>query len=87
MTSFVLSCRVFQRRVEHAFSAWLAEQSEAPGSVDYAPTERNEPFQIFLRDPAFGAAVAGPVKWDAERYAREHSDDLALFELVTQVQA
>ena len=55
--------------------------------MEYAPTERNEPFQIFLRDPAFGAAAAGPVTWDADRYAREHSDDLALFELVTQVQA
>ena len=87
MTSFVLSCRVFQRRVEHAFSAWLAEQSEAPVSMEYAPTERNEPFQLFLRDPAFGAAVAGPVTWDADRYLREHSDDLALFELVPQVQA
>lgn len=87
MTSFVLSCRVFQRRVEQAFSAWLAEQAEPPVSLDYAPTERNEPFQNFLRDPAFGAAEAGLVAWDADRYAREHSDDLALFELVTPVRA
>lgn len=87
MTSFVLSCRVFQRRVEHAFSAWLAEQSDAPVSIEYAPTERNEPFQLFLRDPAFGAAAEGTVTWDAGRYAREHFDDLALFELVTQVPA
>jgi FkbH-like protein len=87
MTSFVLSCRVFQRRVEHAFSAWLAEQPEAPAYMEYIPTERNEPFQMFLQDPAFGAAVAGRVTWDLSKYAREHADDLALFELVTQVQA
>jgi FkbH-like protein len=87
MTSFVLSCRVFQRRVEQAFSAWLAEQPEPPMSLEYAPTERNEPFQNFLRDPAFGAAEEGSVAWDAERFAREHADDLALFELVTPVQA
>jgi FkbH-like protein len=87
MTSFVLSCRVFQRRVEQAFSAWLAEQSDAPRSMEYAPTERNEPFQMFLRDPAFGAASAGRVPWDAGRYAREHAEDLALFDLVTPVPA
>lgn len=87
MTSFVLSCRVFQRSVEQAFSAWLAEQPEAPAYLEYQPTERNEPFQMFLRDPAFDEATAGRVTWDAERYARAHADDLALFELVTQVQA
>jgi FkbH-like protein len=88
MTSFVLSCRVFQRRVEQAFSTWLAEQPEAPKAMDYAATERNEPFQMFLRDPAFGtAAAAGLVTWDTERFAREHADDLALFELVTPVSA
>jgi hypothetical protein len=73
--------------VEHAFSAWLAEQPEAPAYMEYIPTERNEPFQMFLQDPAFGAAVPGRVTWDLDKYAREHADDLALFELVTQVQA
>lgn len=88
MTSFVLSCRVFQRRVEHAFCAWLATQPEAPLSMAYARTDRNEPFQIFLRDPAFESAdEAGSVKWDAERFARDHAEDLALFDLVTAVPA
>lgn len=87
INSFVLSCRVFQRRVEQAFSVWLAEQPARPSAVQYAPTERNEPFQMFLRDPAFGPAEAGSVAWDGERYSREHADDLALFEVVTPVQA
>ena len=87
VTSFVLSCRVFQRRVEQAFCAWLAEQPLSPGAMSFAPTERNEPFQMFLRDPAFGPATADRVAWNAAGYARDHADDLALFELVTPVQA
>jgi FkbH-like protein len=85
--AFVLSCRVFQRRVEQAFCVWLAEQPEAPVSMMYAPTERNEPFQVFLKDPAFGAAVEGVVPWDAAAYRAAHAGDLALFELVVPVQA
>lgn len=85
--SFVLSCRVFQRRVEQAFCAWLAEQTQPPVQVRYAPTERNEPFQVFLKDSAFGAAVEGLVRWDAAAYAAAHGDDLALFELIAPVQA
>jgi FkbH-like protein len=85
--AFVLSCRVFQRRVEQAFCAWLAEQPNPPVSMTYAPTERNEPFQAFLQDPAFGPAVPGRIRWDAAAYAAAHAGDLALFELVTPVQA
>jgi hypothetical protein len=55
--------------------------------MSFAPTERNEPFQMFLRDPAFGPATADRVAWNAAGYARDHADDLALFELVTPVQA
>lgn len=83
--AFVLSCRVFQRRVEQAFAVWLAQQPEAPRAIRFAPTERNEPFQMFLQDPAFGTAEAGQVAWDADTYARTHAEDLALFELVPPV--
>lgn len=85
--AFVLSCRVFQRRVEQAFCVWLAEQRHPPVSMTYAPTERNEPFQAFLKDAAFGAAVEGSVGWDAAAYRAAHAGDLALFELVVPVPA
>ncbi len=87
ITAFVLSCRVFQRRVEQAFCAWLAAQPGAPAAVDYAPTERNEPFQHFLRDPAFGPAAPGRVAWDAAAYAAAHAGDLALVALDAPVRA
>ena len=86
VTSFVLSCRVFQRQVERAFCAWLAQQPSPPVALCFAPTERNEPFQMFLRDPAFEPAAAGRVAWDAAAYAKAHAEELTLFELVTPVQ-
>jgi FkbH-like protein len=87
VTSFVLSCRVFQRRVEAAFCAWLAEQASPPVALSFAPTDRNEPFRLFLRDPTFSPAAAGIVSWDADVYAETHAEDLALFEVATSVQA
>lgn len=87
VVSFVLSCRVFQRRVETAFCTWLADQPSPPVRMAFAPTERNEPFQTFLRDPAFGPAVEGTVTFDAAAYAAAHAPDLALFDVVTPVPA
>jgi hypothetical protein len=42
---------------------------------------------MFLKDPVFGTPTAGHITWEAERFAREHADDLALFDLVTQAKA
>jgi FkbH-like protein len=79
--AFVLSCRVFQRRVEHAFLAWLLRQPGAPRTLRFAPTDRNEPMRQFLADPAFegGAEIA----IDAGAFLAGHGEDLALFALET----
>ena len=79
--SFAMSCRVFQRRVEYAFLAWLATQPAPPVAMRWTKTARNEPFLQFLGD------IAGQVEGDAlirldpaditGRYAR----DLELFTL------
>jgi FkbH-like protein len=79
--SFVLSCRVFQRRVEHAFLAWLAGQPDPPRLLDFAATPRNEPFQRFLDDPAFGSATGEAVGFHSGRFAASHAGSLTLFEL------
>ncbi|MGH7657241.1 MAG: HAD-IIIC family phosphatase, partial [Gemmatimonadales bacterium] len=50
--SFVMSCRVFQRRVEHAFTVWLAYRPSPPVRFVYARTERNGPLRSFLEDDA-----------------------------------
>ena len=78
--SFVLSCRVFQRRVEHAFLAWLCAQESPPRRLDFAETARNEPFRMFLRDSAF---VSGPegIDLDARGFVAAHAGTLELFAL------
>ena len=50
--AFVMSCRVFQRRVEYAFLAWLAAQSDRPVAMSWTSTPRNEPFAQFLNELA-----------------------------------
>jgi FkbH-like protein len=83
ITSFVMSCRVFQRRVEYAFLTWLATQPQAPSGLAFLSTSRNEPIRRFLTDPAFDPA-GDLVRFDAGRFAADHSNDLALFTLQGQ---
>ncbi|HEY9465283.1 MAG TPA: HAD-IIIC family phosphatase [Vicinamibacterales bacterium] len=50
ITSFVMSCRVFQRRIEYAFLAWLATQPNPPVGMTWTATQRNEPFAMFVSE-------------------------------------
>lgn len=79
--AFVMSCRVFQRRVEFGFLAALAGQGVFPRAVRVAETERNEPFRQFLGDPAFGPIQQGTCAFDARAFARSHAAGLELFEV------
>ena len=78
--SLVMSCRVFQRRVEFAFLAWLAAR-EAVSRFDFKATERNEPFRQFLKDTAFGPTEDGAIGFDAPQFVREHAADLDLISI------
>jgi len=49
---FSMSCRVFERYVERVFLHWLLNTIKPITSIDYRPTERNEPFQLFLEQLA-----------------------------------
>jgi FkbH-like protein len=77
--SLVMSCRVFQRRVEHAFLAWLAGQERAPRFLRYHPTERNEPLRRFLEDPAFAVGDGELVRFDSRRFLADHGPQRDLF--------
>lgn len=77
--ALVMSCRVFERRVEYAFLAWLADCRDAPRTLEFAATPRNEPMRRFLKDPAFRMRDDGLVGFDAARFAESHAHDLALF--------
>ena len=83
ITAFVMSCRVFQRRVEHAFLAWLASQPHPPAAMDWASTPRNEPFAQFLRE-LIGAETpaAGTVIISFADVCDRFSRDTDLFKIV-----
>jgi len=77
--SLVMSCRVFQRRIEHAFLLWLAAQPAPPRALAFVETPRNEPIRQFLIDGAFTSNGDGPVAFDAGAFLRAHASDLDLF--------
>ncbi|MEP6492865.1 MAG: HAD-IIIC family phosphatase [bacterium] len=82
ITSLVMSCRVFQRRVEYAFLGWLATQPNAPVAMDWASTPRNEPFAQFVRDLATSAsAVDGIIPLDPQAIEQQFAGDRGLFAL------
>ncbi|MGH7624868.1 MAG: HAD-IIIC family phosphatase [Gemmatimonadaceae bacterium] len=81
--SLVMSCRVFQRRVEYAFFLWLAGQASAPHALEFARTARNEPITQFFQEPGFEDDAHGIVRIDWNAFARSHSDVPGLFTLAT----
>ena len=77
--SFVMSCRVFQRRVEYAFLAWLAARSSPPIGMHWAKTPRNAAFQQFLCDVAGQPDGNGLVHLDPAILRARYARDLELF--------
>jgi FkbH-like protein len=80
--AFVMSCRVFQRRVEQAFLCTLVDRGIAPRAMRLAATQKNGPFREFVTDPAFGPPEDGLVPFDAAGFTRGHQDVLGLFEIL-----
>lgn len=77
--AFVMSCRVFQRRVELAFLVALSDQGIRPVGIRYAGTERNEPFKQFTRDALLGEPENGVLALDAAAFGARHRAVLELF--------
>lgn len=78
--TFVLSCRVFQRRVEHAFFCWLIRHLGTELTLSYASTEKNTPMSDFLKDQAF-AVNEDKCVLDGSQFLSSHAVDLELFSL------
>ena len=79
--SLVMSCRVFQRRVEYAFLAWLMVQPTPPTGVRWVSTPRNAPFHKFLSEVAGPLNGAGVVRLEPAAVAAHQAPDIALFTL------
>ena len=82
VVALVLSCRVFQRRVECAFLCWLARKVGGDIRLAYASTERNTPLREFLADPAFVVRERGDSLLHSERFLSDHERDVELFRLM-----
>jgi len=79
--SLVMSCRVFQRRVEYAFLAWLMGQPNPPTGLRWSSTPRNAPIQQFLNEVAGPINGGGLVRVDPTTVVSRHAPDVALFAL------
>jgi FkbH-like protein len=81
--ALVMSCRVFQRRVEFAFFAWLANGNAAPLALNFIETPRNEPVRQFLEHGAFTGELHGTqtVQFDSERFYSDRGADMSLFDI------
>jgi FkbH-like protein len=84
--SFVMSCRVFQRRVEHGFLGWLLDrQGGALGPFEFRATPRNEPIRRFLASLGLEPPeTAGDVHVPSESIRRLAGSAAPLFELVEE---
>lgn len=77
--ALVMSCRVFQRRVEYAFLLWMLSHWKGPAlSFAFSFTERNEPLRNFLADSAFFDCEEC-LTLDGADFIANHSADLSLF--------
>lgn len=85
ISTFVMSCRVMQRRVELAFFRWLAEHVVHGDSLvlHFVPTERNTPIRNFLREAGFGETSARTWRIARETLLRDHVASTDLFALET----
>jgi FkbH-like protein len=82
--SLVLSCRVFQRRVEHAFLLWLLEHGCVPSGLRYKKTDRNDPLRQFIETWAVCPANEGLVPFDAQVLSKHFSAERELFTFVEE---
>jgi FkbH-like protein len=82
INAFVMSCRVFQRRVEYAFLAWLARQFTSPLEMNWTSTPRNQPFAQFLTEiTSESPSAAGRVVIAPSTLLQQLSRDLDLFQM------
>ena len=79
ITSMVMSCRVFQRRVEFAFLVWLSTRTPLIPSADYLETERNAPVARFVAEVGATTGAEGRLMLDRAAIVELFSRDLALF--------
>ncbi|MCC7124229.1 MAG: HAD-IIIC family phosphatase [Acidobacteria bacterium] len=70
LTDFVLSCRVFGRRIElamlHTVSEWARRQGARELVADYEPTAKNAPTLTFLESSGLRQTAPGQFTWNLD---------------------
>ncbi len=79
LTSMVMSCRVFQRRVEFAFLAYMVQSGVEIREAEYLPTTRNAPTKRFLEACIGELSGQGSILLDSKSIVEKFANDLDLF--------
>lgn len=79
--AWVMSCRVFQRQVEHAFLVWLSGQIQGEISFAFEATERNLPLQKFFKAAPCHQDTGQTIILDNAQFVKQHTQALSLFAL------
>lgn len=82
--AFVMSCRVFGRKVEHALLSWILENVTPTLTLDYRKTERNTPFQNFIAELPNANGSDSPFVVDTPRFLEQQKPTQDFFELEVQ---
>jgi FkbH-like protein len=82
INSWVMSCRVFERRLEYAFLQWLAENTGPQLTLMHVPTDRNLPIQKFLEDSNFAKRPDDNFTLDVHSFREGEKSFLDLFSIV-----
>ena len=73
VTSWVMSCRAFSRRIEHHLLASLFQKFDVAGvQFEFRATERNQPLQDFLREAGAHFPEQGPVRISRADFQGRH---------------
>ena len=80
--SFVMSCRIFQRQAEYAFMIWILKKLQNNIILDFKPTNRNEPFQNFIKDDGIVIQNKSSILIDSKIFQSKHISSLNLFLIV-----
>jgi FkbH-like protein len=76
--AWVMSCRVFRRRVEFTFLNWLIRH-QGVNALDFNPTERNRSFRDFLKEVSLPHGETRVLPLDGAHILANHSSDDSLF--------
>jgi len=71
VTSWVMSCRAFSRRIEyHTLESLFRVSGAEELFFDFRPTERNQPFQQFFREIGASACDSGRMRLSQQEFSQ-----------------